>query len=88
MNDPNIRQVRSVTCGLRRVDRDGLDPDQVTNLLASMGDEIQRLRREWEDAEDRAGWWERRARACPYLHAGTCPLIGGGSPGPRLGGGG
>lgn len=51
MNDTSER-LRSVG-SLRRV-RDGLDPEQVADLLAAQGREIQQLRRALDDALDDA----------------------------------
>jgi hypothetical protein len=70
MNDTPER-LRSID-SLRRV-RDGVDPQQVADLLAAQGREIQQLRRALEDALDDA---EQARNALRSELAGQHPATG------------
>lgn len=63
-------RLRSID-SLRRV-RNGLDPDQVADLLAAQGHEIQQLRRAVEAALDEAQRAKDALRQWSAEHAATC----------------
>lgn len=63
-------RLRSIA-SMRRV-RDGLDPDQVDDLLAAQGQDIEQLRRALEAALDEARCAHRAIRECASQQPATC----------------